>query len=499
MLKPQIDSMFRSRSANEHRVNPDFGSATPADTIPPRLPTPAGGNNGATNPLLSSIAAAATSAPSTSSPLASASSTPAAPASPLTIVSSTTNFNSLLKAHHLVVNFTNTPGCPPCRAIKPVFEAIAAEYASPSLGHTTRSPGLRFVEIELGVGQGREIASRFGVSATPTFIFFRGGEKVDELKGATKRDLEAKVEAFVEETWPRHVHRKVYMPAVESLPISPITSSAIPNYTALLGKLEGFLAGKGEGELRVMKEQVVPLLEGKRQGDQKATYDAWVQATNSLLDTLKPEESFPILDLWRIGILQPAISSALLAATDISPMGNILEIGSSTLSTSGTSTPKPYLLTLLRLLTNSFAFVPFANMLLAPPYLPNVISITVDSLLHPDVPVRSAAAGLAVNLGNYRHRLAKSLGKQPEDVPEAEWETEVLTALVEAVQRETDEDVVHRLLVAVAQIMYLNAGIEGMKEMLGVLEAKQAVEGKKKGWVKKDVRKLADEMLAKLL
>lgn len=496
MLKPQIDAMFRSRSSSEHRVNPGTGSSTPTEgATPARAPTPAASAiNGSASSLLNSVASAATSAPATSSPLASSSTTapPSAPASALTPVTSSANFQSLLKSHHLVVNFTNTPGCPPCRVIKPIFESIASSYSS----YAARSPGLRFVEIELGVGEGRVIASKYGVSATPTFIFFRSGQKVDELRGAGKRELEGRIEAFVEDTWPQHPHRKVYLSAVEGLPISPITVSAIPNYTGLTSKLEGLLAGRATDELKVLKEQVVPLLQGKGQA---SAFTSWVAATEKLLGILKPEETFPALDLWRIGALQPNISSQLASSSGLSPIANVLATAHSTLSSHGTSTPKPYLLTLLRLLTNLVAYLPLANILLAPPHLPHLIAITVDSLLHPDTPVRSAAAGLAVNLANYRHRLAKSLGMQAEEVDEAEWETELLTALVEAVGREEDEDVCHRLLVAVAQVIYLNKGIEGMKEICEVLGVKESIATRRKGWARKEVKKLADEITEKLI
>jgi hypothetical protein len=355
---------------------------------------------------------------------------------------------------------------------------------------------LRFVEVELGVGEGRDIASKYGVSATPTFMFFRSGTKVDELRGAGKKELETRIEAFVEETWPRHLHRIVYLPAVEGLPISAITVSSIPNYAALTSKLEGYLGDGGKAEMKVIKEQVVPLLQDKRQA---TAFAQWVQATQGLLGIQKPEESFPILDLWRIGALQPAISTQLVTSPSLSPIDLILRIAGETLSSRGTETSKPYLLTLLRLLTNLLASLPIANVLLAPPHLPHLITITVDSLLHAESTVRSAAAGLAVNLANYRHRLARSLNMQPEEMQEADWETELLTALIEAVGREADEDVCHRLLVAIAQVMYLNKGIEGMKEMMEVLEAKQTIQGKRKGWTKKDVKKLADEVVEKLI
>jgi hypothetical protein len=69
------------------------------------------------------------------------------------------------------------------------------------------------------------------------------------------------------------------------------------------------------------------------------------------------------------------------------------------------------------------------------------ITIVVESLLHPDGGVRSAAAGVAVNLAGWRHRNAKDTKQAPEDEDEKEWEVDVVSALLEGIGREEDEDV----------------------------------------------------------
>jgi hypothetical protein len=386
--------------------------------------------------------------------------------------------------------------------IKPIYEALANDLAP-----MYASKGVRFLEVELGMGEGRDIAGRHGVSATPTFQFFRDGKKVEELRGASKRELESKVETFLEECFPRHKHRRVYMPAMEHLPIDPIRSSTIPNYAALLGKLEGF-AGGADG-VRVLKERAVPLLEGKVSGEaeRKAVYAEWTQATASLLGSLKAEETFPVVDLWRVALLQPALVALLTVAISptspgLEPVSPILSLAAATLQSKGADTPKPFLLTVLRTLTNLLASLPLANLILGSPSTnqSNLVSILVDSLLHSDAAVRTAAGGLAINIANWRHRSAKATGTPAEETGEQDWEVEVLSALVEAIGNEADEDVSHRLLVALAQVCYLAPGYEGnLEPLLEVLGAKEVIRGRMAGWKKKEVRKLADEVLGKLI
>lgn len=367
--------------------------------------------------------------------------------------------------------------------------------------------GVRFIEVELGMGEGRDIAGRHGISATPTFQFFKNGKKVDELRGAGKRELESKVESFLEDCFPRHRHRRVYLPTMEGLPIDPIRSSTIPNYGALLGKLEGF-AQNTEG-VTVLKERVVPLLEGKITGEieRKQAYEEWTRVTIDLVQSLKPEETFPIIDLWRIGLLQPSIIAPL--ALSLSPTSStteaitpIFSLAASTLSSMGADTPKPFLLTVLRFATNLLASLPLANLILSTSSLvqTHLISIFVDSLLHPDASVRSTAAGLAINLANWRHRSAKAATRAPEEADEQDWEVEVLSAIVEAIGKEADEDVSHRLLVALAQLCWLAPGFDGnLSPLLEVLGAKEVISGRIGVWKKKEVKKLAEEVVGKLL
>jgi len=436
-MRPQIDAMFKRTAPGEHRVQ---GSTYPT---PPVSGNSTPSTNSLAAGLLSSVASQAQASGSAST---TAKATPKPSLIPVTSVS---HFTSILSQHTAVVaNFTNTPGCPPCRAIKPAYETIAEEYMN-------QYPGASFVDIELGVGEGRDLASRYGVSATPTFIFFKNGKKAEELKGADKRGLEAKVESFLEDCFPRHPHRKLYLPAIEAVPTKPILSANAPNYTALLGKLEGFTGMKKE-DVEYLRTKVVPVLQKQGTADQglKEVCETWTQITDRSLVSLKPEETFPVIDLWRVCLLDPKVTALLTVALSPSsnspePLSTVLDLASSTLKASSSSTPKPFLLTVLRLLTNLLAPLPLANMILATPshtpklhkLLENILSVTVDSLLHPDQSVRSAAAGVAVNLAGWRHRISKEQGTGADEGGEHEWEVELVSAAIEAIDREADEDV----------------------------------------------------------
>lgn len=76
----------------------------------------------------------------------------------------------------VVVDFTAT-WCGPCQRIAPVFAELAEQYAE----------SCTFVKVD--VDEHGELTAALGVSSLPTFLFFRGGEQIDMLRGADEEGL----------------------------------------------------------------------------------------------------------------------------------------------------------------------------------------------------------------------------------------------------------------------------------------------------------------------
>ncbi|KNE67782.1 thioredoxin [Allomyces macrogynus ATCC 38327] len=70
--------------------------------------------------------------------------------------------------------------CGPCRAISPIFERLSTE-----------TKGVTFLKCD--VDEQAEVAQEFGIRAMPTFMFFKGGEKVDEIVGANPGKLQTAI------------------------------------------------------------------------------------------------------------------------------------------------------------------------------------------------------------------------------------------------------------------------------------------------------------------
>jgi len=64
------------------------------------------------------------------------------------------------------------PWCGPCRALAPVVEELAKEFAG------------KIKVAKLNTDENTNTAMRFKVSAIPTLLFFKGGKLADQMVGA---------------------------------------------------------------------------------------------------------------------------------------------------------------------------------------------------------------------------------------------------------------------------------------------------------------------------
>merc|ERR1712022_97215 len=90
-------------------------------------------------------------------------------------------FDELLKSDKLVViDFTAT-WCPPCQMIAPKYAQLEEEL------------GEKAILVKVDVDANEETAQACGIEAMPTFQFYKGGEKVHQIRGADFDGVKAKV------------------------------------------------------------------------------------------------------------------------------------------------------------------------------------------------------------------------------------------------------------------------------------------------------------------
>ncbi|KAI4650306.1 uncharacterized protein J4E79_009575 [Alternaria viburni] len=101
-----------------------------------------------------------------------------------TEISAPLHFRTLLNGHtYLIADFYAT-WCPPCKQIAPIYNQLSTTHASPG----------KFAFVKVNVDEQREIAGQYGVTAMPTFMVFKDGKKIEEIRGADVRALKAAVE-----------------------------------------------------------------------------------------------------------------------------------------------------------------------------------------------------------------------------------------------------------------------------------------------------------------
>lgn len=104
-------------------------------------------------------------------------------------INSLAEWQSLLSSNTYVGVDFFADWCPPCKAIAPVFQQLAAKHGIPGV--------LAFAKVH--VEQVRDVAAMYGITSMPTFMFFKEGKQVAVngqrmIMGADPRSLGAAAE-----------------------------------------------------------------------------------------------------------------------------------------------------------------------------------------------------------------------------------------------------------------------------------------------------------------
>ena len=81
--------------------------------------------------------------------------------------------NELLNHKRVVLADFSATWCPPCRAMAPIVDRLAARFSG------------RAGVVKVDVDQAGELASTYGVRGIPTFLLFADGQVVERVVGAT--------------------------------------------------------------------------------------------------------------------------------------------------------------------------------------------------------------------------------------------------------------------------------------------------------------------------
>ncbi len=84
------------------------------------------------------------------------------------------NFEETIKGGVCLVDFW-APWCGPCRMIAPVIDELAGEFEG------------KANICKVNTDEEHELAAKFGIRSIPTILFFKNGEQVDQMIGASSK------------------------------------------------------------------------------------------------------------------------------------------------------------------------------------------------------------------------------------------------------------------------------------------------------------------------
>lgn len=98
-------------------------------------------------------------------------------------VGSVDAWEAATKGAGLAVTDFTAKWCGPCKAVAPVYEALAKEH-----------PDVAFLKVDIDDEELASVVETARISAVPTFQFHRAGEQLGEVRGADVAALAAFVE-----------------------------------------------------------------------------------------------------------------------------------------------------------------------------------------------------------------------------------------------------------------------------------------------------------------
>lgn len=323
------------------------------------------------------------------------------------------------------------------------------------------------------------------------------------------------------ETFPPHPHLSLSLPRLEEISTTPIVFRATSSVDVVATKLSHFIDSSQlpEGEKINVKNAIgatiLPFLKLQTPSTGKSPIKPlsplspmlteWSDSSKLLISALPIEQLFPIVDLWRMGFLNTAVGTWV--SEDVSTPGTTFGIISEFLKkTELKPLPRSFVLTLLKCLSNALSALPLSQRLLAPgPLREKLTDFATSQLLEKDDQIRATAASMVFNIASYTQVQRVEAGKHDfvPRVPEnfdGEWEIEVVSAVIEGIRREENEEILHRLVASLGFLLRLSPAYESqLSQLLEVFQVRKLLEEKASSVAKKDnVVGLTLEVCAKL-
>ncbi|PLB44249.1 thioredoxin [Aspergillus steynii IBT 23096] len=361
-----------------------------------------------------------------------------------------------------IVFFTSAT-CPPCKMLYPAYDELAQEA------------GDQAALIKVDVSTARDVGMKYSIRATPTFMTFLKGSKLDQWSGANPSQLRGNVRLLIQMAHPAHPHRQLHLPSLQRPITKFVLYQKVPPFAKLLQKLTPY-----HEDPRL--ESIVGFISRRTDSaadnplpDDLPSFATYLQTT---VQALPRENVFAAVDLARLLFLDPRVASYFAEEPGHQTILTLLS-PSETLSTC----PYPLRIIMLQLVCNLFTTPLFADLLVTSSSPPSKLHETTLRLVtgclldsHPNL--RVVAASLAYNIAAHNHNARES--QSPDKLSEED-QVELTASLVEAItQEETSVESLHGLLFALGLVVY-EAPVDGeVVDLCKAMGIAETVQQKKK-------------------
>jgi len=297
------------------------------------------------------------------------------------------------------------------------------------------------------------------------------------MRGVNAPELRAQVDILFFEAFPRelyhflldlhptqlfdsaHAHLSLSLPSLAAVSAEPIMFRTIASLDAVVTKLAQFIDSSEllvEEKTKIkgtIESATLPFLRPQILPSGKATVKPpsslapmlteWTNASKALIFALPIEQLFPVVDLWRICFLDPTVGTwvseehAKTSGTTSSTISEFLN------KAQFKPLPRSFVLTLLKCFCNAFGAPALSQQLLSPgPLRDKLTNLAILQLLEDDNSIRTTAASLVFNIASSTQAQREDAGRNdisPQNY--VEWEIEVVSAVIEAIRREENEEI----------------------------------------------------------
>ena len=331
-----------------------------------------------------------------------------------------------------VIFFTSST-CPPCKIVYPTYDELAEEA------------GDKAVLIKVDINHAYDVASKYRVRATPTFMTFLRGRKEDEWSGADPAQLRGNVRLLIQMAFPVHPHRQLRLPNLQRKITSYVQYTKVPPLDKLLQKigvygedptiksLIGFVKTRNSASPSEVALPNLPLL---------ATY------LQSIYRKMPIEHCFAVVDLVRVAYLDPRVSGFFAEESEHKTLLTLLSH-----SIQLSSCPYNLRIVMLQLACNLFTAPLYPEQIVSSqPLREALIRLFTECPLDSHANLRVVAASLVYNLAVLNHN--ERFEGRPDKLSLGD-QVEIMASLLEAIGSEKESiEALHGFLFALGLFLY---------------------------------------------